>query len=60
MSLMTFSSFDGDKDISKYKRLLERDRIDMKSLRTLAWNGIPSVYRAVTWKLLLVRLSIDS
>ena len=54
---MTFSSFDSDKDISKYKRLLERDRIDMKSLRTLAWNGIPSKYRAVTWKLLLVRAS---
>ena len=53
---MTFSSGDGDKDISKYKRILERDRIDMKSLRTLAWRGIPSMYRAVTWKLLLVHL----
>ena len=26
----------------------------MKSLRSLAWKGIPSKYRAVTWKLLLV------
>ena len=49
-----FTTGDGDKDIAKYKRLLESDRIDMKSLRSLAWKGIPSQYRAVTWKLLLV------
>lgn len=57
-SIMVFTTSDGDKDIAKYKRLLESDRIDMKSLRALAWKGIPSQYRAVTWKLLLVRFRI--
>ncbi|KAK8804022.1 hypothetical protein WA171_000115 [Blastocystis sp. BT1] len=50
---LSFRETDGDKDIQKYKRLLESDRIDMKTLRSLAWKGIPSEYRAVTWKLLL-------
>ncbi|KAK8826385.1 hypothetical protein WA538_001523 [Blastocystis sp. DL] len=50
---LAFKDADKGKDIQKYKRLLESDRIDMKSLRTLAWKGIPSEYRAVTWKLLL-------
>ena len=54
---LSFREADGDKDIQKYKRLLESDRIDMKTLRSLAWKGIPSEYRAVTWKLLLVRFS---
>ena len=53
-SPFVFKDSDGDKDIKKYKRLIESDRIDMKSLRSLAWKGIPSQYRAVTWKLLLV------
>ena len=52
-----FKDADKGKDIQKYKRLLESDRIDMKSLRALAWKGIPSEYRAVTWKLLLVLFS---
>lgn len=55
-SPFSFKDSDADKDIQKYKRLLESDRIDMKSLRSLAWRGIPSKYRAVTWKLLLVVL----
>ena len=53
---LSFSGSDESKDISKYKHLLESDRIDMKALRSLAWKGIPSKYRAVTWKLLLVSL----
>ena len=52
---MNFKESDGDKDIQKYKRILESDRIDMKTLRSMAWRGIPSQYRAVTWKLLLVQ-----
>ena len=53
-SIFCFKDSDADKDIHKYQRLLDSDRIDMKSLRSLAWKGIPSKYRAVTWKLLLV------
>ena len=55
-SPFSFKDSDADKDIAKYKRLIESDRIDMKALRSLAWRGIPSKYRAVTWKLLLVYL----
>ena len=57
MKSLSFRESEGDKDISKYKRILESDRIDMKTLRSMAWRGIPSQYRAITWKLLLVGVS---
>lgn len=44
--------------IEKYTRILEKDRIDMKQLRELAWKGIPTEYRSITWRLLLVRFHI--
>lgn len=37
----------------QFEKVLSADVINMNELRKLAWNGIPSIYRAQVWKLLL-------
>lgn len=38
---------------SQFEKVLKADVVNMADLRKLAWNGIPGVYRAQVWQLLL-------
>ena len=40
--------------LKSFEKVLKADKIDIKELKELAWTGIPSQYRAETWKILLV------
>lgn len=39
--------------LQKFRRLLQEGNINMNELRELAWSGIPTEVRAMTWQLLL-------
>ncbi|RYG44741.1 TBC domain-containing protein, partial [archaeon] len=39
--------------VTKFQRCLEARVVDLVALRSLAWSGVPSPYRAYTWLLLL-------
>jgi hypothetical protein len=41
-----------------FQRVLSDSQVDLAALRRMSWNGIPSAYRALTWKLLLGYLPI--
>ncbi len=38
---------------SQFEKLLAIENVNLASLRTLAWNGVPSKYRADVWQMLL-------
>ncbi len=38
--------------------LYEGEVVDLDKLRKLSWNGIPSQYRALCWKILMVQRTI--
>ncbi len=38
---------------SQFEKLLAMEDVNLASLRTLAWNGVPSKYRADVWQMLL-------
>eukprot|EP01032_Pedospumella_encystans_P023503 gene23503-26607_t len=38
---------------SQFEKLLAMENVNLASLRTLAWNGVPSKYRADVWQMLL-------
>jgi hypothetical protein len=38
---------------SQFEKVIEADVVSMSELRKLGWNGIPPVYRAQAWKILL-------
>jgi hypothetical protein len=42
------------------KTLIQPEVVNMSELRQLAWNGIPTKYRATTWKILLGYLPTNS
>ncbi|KAK8800552.1 hypothetical protein WA158_006870 [Blastocystis sp. Blastoise] len=42
-----------DSKIKSIEKVLKADKIDIKALKEVAWTGVPSKYRAETWKLLL-------
>jgi len=45
---------EGDPKLTKFKKLVLEDEVtDMNQLRSMAWAGIPSEVRPITWKLLL-------
>jgi hypothetical protein len=37
----------------QFEKVIEADVVSMSDLRKLGWNGIPTVYRARAWKILL-------
>jgi Rab-GTPase-TBC domain len=37
----------------QFEKILNSDVINLSELRSLAWNGVPIQYRALTWKLLV-------
>lgn len=37
----------------QFEKVLQADVVNMAELRKLAWNGIPFIYRAQVWKILL-------
>ena len=39
--------------INKFKRILQASSINLTELRDLAWSGIPTEVRAMTWQLML-------
>ena len=39
--------------LSQFEKLLSMENVDLNALRKLAWNGIPSKYRADVWQMLL-------
>ncbi|KAK9465268.1 rab-GTPase-TBC domain-containing protein [Lipomyces arxii] len=39
--------------INKFKRVLQSSNVDIAALRNLAWSGIPSELRAMSWQILL-------
>lgn len=41
--------------LRRFRKVLEEPVADLVALRKLAWSGAPERYRALTWKLLLVR-----
>jgi TBC1 domain family member 2 len=46
--------------INKFKKILQASTIPLSELRSLAWSGIPSEVRAMTWQLLLSYLPTSS
>lgn len=46
--------------INKFKRILQTSTISLSDLRDLAWSGIPSEVRAMTWQVLLGYLPTSS
>lgn len=38
--------------LDKFKSMLQSPNVNLEELRKLSWSGIPSQYRATTWKLL--------
>lgn len=50
----------GSYKISSFERCINAPVIDLRHLRTLSWNGIPTEYRAITWKLLLGYMPANS
>ena len=54
----SISNFSKDSDENSYKfsqftKALKNENVDIKLLKKLAWNGIPSVYRPQVWQMLL-------
>lgn len=47
-----------DPKIKKFKQLLESESLDIEALRKLSWNGIPSEFRGIVWKILLGYLPV--
>lgn len=45
---------------TQFEKVLTADVVNMVELRKLAWNGIPHVYRAQVWKLLLAYLPANA
>ena len=39
--------------IKQFDTILQADNVDVKALRELAWNGVPSQYRTMVWQILL-------
>ena len=39
--------------IKQFDKILQADNVDVKALRELAWNGVPSQYRTMVWQILL-------
>ncbi|EFN53456.1 hypothetical protein CHLNCDRAFT_25749, partial [Chlorella variabilis] len=39
--------------VTKFKRLLDEQVVDLEALREIAWSGIPPALRPVCWRLLL-------
>ncbi|KAI2606389.1 GTPase-activating protein gyp1 [Hypoxylon fragiforme] len=46
--------------INKFKKILQASTIPLTDLRALAWGGVPSEVRAMTWQLLLSYLPTSS
>lgn len=46
--------------INKFKRILQATNVSLSELRALAWSGVPSEVRAMTWQLLLGYLPTSS
>ncbi|KAM3137529.1 hypothetical protein pb186bvf_010319 [Paramecium bursaria] len=42
-----------NKKIEQFELILEQSIIDLDQLRKLAWRGVPKIYRAKVWKLIL-------
>jgi hypothetical protein len=42
--------------MKRFKSVLSARNVDIEALKKLCWNGIPSEYRDISWKLLLVIL----
>lgn len=38
---------------AQFEKILAMENVDLSALRTLAWNGVPSKYRADVWQMLL-------
>ena len=53
------AAIEQDPKLAKFKKLIYEDEVcDLNQLRTMAWAGIPSEVRPLTWKLLLGYLPI--
>lgn len=53
------AAIESDPKLAKFKKLIYEDEVcDLNQLRTMAWAGIPSEVRPLTWKLLLGYLPI--
>lgn len=37
----------------QFEEVILQDNVDLKRLRTLSWNGVPTQYRPVAWQLML-------
>jgi hypothetical protein len=46
--------------INKFKRILQASTVSLSDLRDLAWSGVPSEVRAMTWQVLLGYLPTSS
>jgi hypothetical protein len=46
--------------INKFKRILQASTVALSDLRDLAWSGVPSEVRAMTWQVLLGYLPTSS
>ncbi|KAH8726438.1 GTPase activating protein-like protein GYP1 [Phaeosphaeriaceae sp. PMI808] len=46
--------------INKFKRILQASTVSLPDLRDLAWSGVPSEVRAMTWQVLLGYLPTSS
>ncbi|KAF1919416.1 TBC1 domain family member 22A [Ampelomyces quisqualis] len=46
--------------INKFKRILQASTVSLSHLRDLAWSGVPSEVRAMTWQVLLGYLPTSS
>mmetsp|Transcript_800 Transcript_800/g.1475 ORF Transcript_800/g.1475 Transcript_800/m.1475 type:complete len:457 (+) Transcript_800:160-1530(+) len=38
---------------TQFEKILAADVVNLEELRKLSWNGIPNIYRAASWKILL-------
>jgi hypothetical protein len=52
-STVTAEKAKEEKNAEKFKQLLDEPVVDLAKLHKLAWNGIPSKFRGIVWKLLL-------
>ena len=45
--------------LAQFEKILQSDTVDIKALRRVSWNGIPSDYRTEVWQMLLGYLPIN-